>query len=111
MTSEALAAAARAHPGALYRVLRALASVGIFAKDESGFFRTTPIAELLRTDSPESLRAFVIMLGEPESWVAWGDVRCTASGRGSPRSSTRSASPYSVTWPSITMRRRSSMRR
>ena len=74
MTSEALAAAARAHPGALYRVLRALASVGIFAKDESGFFRTTPIAELLRTDSPESLRAFVIMLGEPESWVAWGDV-------------------------------------
>jgi DNA-binding IclR family transcriptional regulator len=53
-----LAEATQAHAGALYRVLRALASVGVFAEDEAGHFRLTPLAEPLRTDVPGSLRAF-----------------------------------------------------
>src|SRR5688500_6455031 len=60
---DALAAAADAHAPSLYRLLRALASVGIFAEDEDGRFRLTPLAEPLRSDAPGSVRSFAIMLG------------------------------------------------
>ena len=66
-----LAECTRTHPHALYRVLRALASVGIFHEDENRCFRLTPMAEHLRSDAPGSLRAFAIMLGEREHWRAW----------------------------------------
>ena len=69
-----LAEATQTHAGALYRVLRALASVGVFVEDEAGRFSLTPLAEPLRTDAPGSLRAFAIMLGEPEHWRAWEGV-------------------------------------
>jgi hypothetical protein len=65
---------AGAHAGALYRVLRALASVGIFSEDDAGRFHNTPLAEPLRTAIPGSLRAFVVMQGEPESWQPWGQL-------------------------------------
>src|SRR5262245_25001128 len=66
-----LAEATQTHAETLYRVLRALASVGVFVEDEEGRFRLTPLAEPLRTDAPGSLRAFAIMFGEPEHWRAW----------------------------------------
>ena len=66
-----LAESTQTHPPALYRVLRALASVGIFHEDENRCFRLTPLAEHLCTDAPGSLRAFAIMLGEREHWRAW----------------------------------------
>ena len=69
-----LAEATQMHAGALYRVLRALASMGVFAEDEAGRFSLTPLAELLCTDAPGSLRAFAIMLGAPEHWRAWEGV-------------------------------------
>ena len=69
-----LAEATQMHAGALYRVLRALASVSVFVEDEAGCFRLTPLADLLRTDAPGSLRAFAMMLGAPEHWRAWEGV-------------------------------------
>ena len=42
----------------LYRILRSLASVGILAEDDAGCFRLTPLAEPLRSDTPDSLRDF-----------------------------------------------------
>ena len=42
-----LAAAANVHAPSLYRVLRMLASVGIFAEDDDGRFRLTALAEPL----------------------------------------------------------------
>jgi len=69
-----LAAITGAHAGALYRILRALASVTVFAEDEVGRFHLTPTAECLCTEAPGSLRAFIIMLGEQEHWRAWGEV-------------------------------------
>ena len=69
---DALAAAANAHAPSLYRVLRALASVGVFAEDADGRFCLTPLAEPLRSDAPGSVRAFAIMLGEEWSWRPWG---------------------------------------
>src|SRR5436309_16089123 len=53
-----LAVAVGAHPRSLYRLLRALTHVGVFAEDNERRFRLTPTAELLRADAPGSLRAF-----------------------------------------------------
>src|SRR3954447_25500554 len=45
-----LAEATRAHPTALLRLLRALASVGVFAEDSDGAFALTPLGTTLRVD-------------------------------------------------------------
>lgn len=73
-SSEILAEATGAHPRALYRVLRALASVGIFAADDNGRFSLTPLAEPLRSDWPDSVRPFAIMTGSEWIWRSWGEI-------------------------------------
>src|SRR6266851_8658193 len=73
-TAAELAAATETHAPSLFRVLRALASVGIFAQDEQHRFGDTPLLQTLRSDVPGSLRAFaMIELGE-EHYPAWGDL-------------------------------------
>src|SRR5713101_4377476 len=73
-SSEELAQATGLHAPSLYRVLRALASVGVFAEDDRGRFALTPLAATLRTDVPGSLCAFAIAeLGE-DHYPAWGEV-------------------------------------
>jgi O-methyltransferase domain/Dimerisation domain len=67
-----LAAALHVDGQALYRVLRALASLGIFAESAPGVFRLTPLAELLKSDVPGSLRGSAIFYGEPWWWDACG---------------------------------------
>jgi len=71
---EALAEATGVHPRALHRVLRALASVGIFTADDNGRFRLTPLAEPLRSDWPDSIRPFAIMAGSEWIWRSWGEI-------------------------------------
>lgn len=61
------------HPPALYRLLRALASLGVFAEVEAQRFELTPLAQPLRSDVPESKRAMVLMTGE-EQYQAWGEL-------------------------------------
>lgn len=62
-----------ANPRALFRVMRHLATVGVFAQDRSRTFRLTPLGELLCTDNPESMRHGVIMNGE-EIYRAAGEL-------------------------------------
>ena len=59
-----LAAATGTNPDALYRMLRALASTGIFTENESQVFALTPLAQPLRSDVPDSIRAMVLFLGD-----------------------------------------------
>jgi SAM-dependent methyltransferase len=73
LTAEELAEHTRTNGGALYRVLRALAGVGIFAQDSHGRFSLTPLAELLRSDMADSQRPFSIMMGA-EFHAAWGEL-------------------------------------
>src|SRR5215510_4143170 len=47
LTTDELAAATGTHPRSLYRLLRALTHVGVFAEDDAKRFRLTPMAELL----------------------------------------------------------------
>jgi hypothetical protein len=56
----------------LYRLLRALASVGIFAEGISGYFELTPLAECLQSDRNNSLRAYAIKSGQAWEWQPWG---------------------------------------
>lgn len=61
------------HPQALYRLLRALASVGIFAEDTQHRFALTPLAECLRSDVPGSLYAMALLRGDLQ-YAAWGQL-------------------------------------
>jgi len=65
-----LAKTTRTPAPTLYRLLRALASVGIFIEAD-GRFGLTPLAEYLRTDTPGSLRAWAIHIGRPYTWSTW----------------------------------------
>lgn len=69
-TADDLAAATATQPQALYRLLRALASLGIFAEDNVRRFGLTPMAACLRT-APGSARSLAIMRGEWQ-YESWG---------------------------------------
>jgi ubiquinone/menaquinone biosynthesis C-methylase UbiE len=71
-TADELAKATKTHPPSLYRLLRALASVEIFAEDEQQRFRLTPMAECL-LDVHGSQRAVALMMGD-EHYRSWGDL-------------------------------------
>lgn len=73
-TSTDLARATNTNPSALYRLLRGLASVGIFAEDEQGRFGLTPLANLLRTGVPGSMRASALWHGDPINGQVWSDL-------------------------------------
>jgi SAM-dependent methyltransferase len=73
-TATELAAATETHPPSLFRVLRALASVGIVTQDAQNRFGDTPLLQTLRSDTPGSLRALAMTeLGE-EHYPAWGEL-------------------------------------
>ena len=62
------------HPRSLHRVLRLLASFGVFAEIEQSRFQNTQASRLLETGNAGSLRSFIIMAGEEECWRSWGDL-------------------------------------
>jgi hypothetical protein len=70
--SDELARAVGADRHALYRVLRLLASVGVFAEVAPDSFALTPLGETLRSDSPGSVRNYAIMETAPGHWLPWG---------------------------------------
>ncbi len=74
MTPAELAAVTGAHPGALRRVLRAAAGLGVFAEDEEGRFALTPMAGLLRADVPGSLRAAAMMFAAEPFWAPYAHI-------------------------------------
>jgi len=82
VTVEELASSTSADAQSLYRVLRALASAGIFAEDQAGRFSLTPLAECLRSDGSASQRALAIMNGA-EFYQSWGNL-CSAVRTGEP---------------------------
>lgn len=72
-TADDLAQATNVHAPSLYRLLRGLASMGVFTDDGTARFSLTPLAECLRSDVPGSQRALAIMCGE-EHYKAWGEL-------------------------------------
>ena len=72
-STEALAKATGTLPQPLYRVLRLLASTGIF-EWKDGAWRHTEASRLLRSDHPNSLLDYVRMMGFRVFWDAFGDL-------------------------------------
>ncbi len=73
-TADELAAAVSAHGPSLYRVLRALASVGVFAETEGRRFTMTPLAECLRSNVPNSVREFARFIAIPAASRSWDNL-------------------------------------
>lgn len=70
-SSDDLAEATGTHPRSLYRLLRALASVGVFHEDDGRRFSLTPLGDCLRSDAAEPLRSWAVHIGRPEFRAAW----------------------------------------
>lgn len=68
-----LASAAGVDATALHRLLRMLASLGIFAEAEPETFTLTPLAACLRSDAPGSMRPWTLSMGEL-AWQPWGEL-------------------------------------
>ena len=56
----------------LYRLLRALASVGVFSESADRRFKLTRMGQLLRSDHPESLAGYARFTGDDSTWRPWG---------------------------------------
>ncbi len=69
-TADVIAAEVGAHPRSLFRVMRTLAGLGVFTQDASDRFGLTPLGDVLRTRSPESVRNMVLMTGDQQYRVA-----------------------------------------
>ena len=70
-TSDELAAATGADPRTLYRLLRALAAVGVLREEAGQRFTLTELGRPLRTDAPDSVAAWAVLIGRPYYREAW----------------------------------------
>ncbi len=74
MSAEDLATATGSHAPSMFRLLRALASVGVFSRNAEGKFALTPLGDTLRPGVPGSMRAMAIaQLGD--HYRAWGELQ------------------------------------
>src|SRR5215211_5063929 len=62
-SSDDLAAATGSHPGTLYRLLRALAGVGVFREEADRSFALTELGACLRLDAPEPVAGWAAFVG------------------------------------------------
>ena len=69
-----LAQATHTHEPTLYRLLRALASIGVFHEASERSFSLTPMGQLLRSDVPFSVGAIARFFGRDYHWTAWGHL-------------------------------------
>ena len=67
-----LATATGVNARALYRLMRGLASLKVFAEEKDGYFNLTPLAACLQSDIPGSMRG-IVMMGGREYYQAWGN--------------------------------------
>src|SRR3712207_3041008 len=58
-------------PALLYRLLRALASIGLLREDHDRRFSITSLGKLLRSYNPQTLRGVVLLEEGPEHYAIW----------------------------------------
>jgi hypothetical protein len=58
----------------LYRLLRALASVGVFNEEDDRRFALAPLGDGLRSDAAEPVAPWARFIGRPYHWRSWGDL-------------------------------------
>ena len=76
-----IAEATATHAASLNRVLRLLASVGVFEERENGAFALTSLGECLRAGIPGSARAMVMLFAGERIQDSWRDLEyCARTG-------------------------------
>ncbi|MFZ0464896.1 MAG: methyltransferase [Candidatus Acidiferrales bacterium] len=81
-SAEELASQIGANPQALYRLMRATASVGVLSEGPDGKFSETPMSAVLRSNGKPSLRAFAIMGGREWHGRGWSYLEfCVRTGK------------------------------
>lgn len=73
-TSDELGAATGTDADTLYRLLRALAAVGVLHEEEARRFALTQLGDQLRSDHPRSLAGWAAYVGRSYYWEAWGHL-------------------------------------
>ena len=58
-------------PALLYRLLRALASIGLLKENHGRRFSITSMGKLLRSDHPQTLRGVALLEEGPEHYAIW----------------------------------------
>lgn len=91
-TVDELAGAIGANADALHRLLRALASVGVFTEVAPRTYAQSPMGALLATGMPGNLRDFARMQGDAWHWDCWGALAETVR-TGTPAITARFGAP------------------
>ncbi len=71
---DTVAQACGAHPTSLYRLLRALAAVGVFHETRNKEFSLTSLGVCLTSDALGSPRNYARWIGTPGQWRSWGNL-------------------------------------
>jgi O-methyltransferase domain/Dimerisation domain len=79
VSAEVLAVATGSHERSLTRLLRALASSGVFMETAPGVFGQSAMSDLLRRDHPESRAPSVAFLGAPYTLQSWAALAHSVS--------------------------------
>jgi hypothetical protein len=81
-SAQELASQIGTDPQALYRLMRATASVGVLAEGPDGKFSHTPMSKVLRHDASPSLKSFAIMAGREWHGRGWSELEyCVRAGK------------------------------
>jgi O-methyltransferase len=73
-TADAIAQSVGADPDAVYRVMRMLASRGVFTSKGNRRFALAPMGKALLADAPVSMRGYALFVGDPLHWEHWGQL-------------------------------------
>lgn len=73
-TIDELAAASEADPETLYRLLRAVAALGVFHEQEERLFSLTELGRPLLRDAPDSIAGWAMLIGRPYYREAWSHL-------------------------------------
>jgi hypothetical protein len=86
LTSDEVARAVSAHPGATHRLLRALATLELVRQQDDGRFELTRLGSCLTSDAPDSVRSWALLWGGPMMWEPWGRLAdCVKTGEMAPK--------------------------
>ena len=74
LPSDQLASITGTHPRSLYRLLRALAAIGVLSESEDRRFALAPLGRALASDAERSRNAWARFVAGPPMWAAWGHL-------------------------------------
>jgi O-methyltransferase domain/Dimerisation domain len=73
-TADELARQTGTHADTLYRLLRAVAAIGVLHEDAEQRFSLTPLGEGLRSDASEGVKDWAVFVGQAANWSTWGQL-------------------------------------